>query len=530
MCRLCVEAAADGRPAPLGHASDPPARSDGGPARWDLPRRGFFKVAAATAAGAVAGAGLTAVGGSNASEASGYHGGSGAPGPRTGEEGVRTLLSGATLLTMDATVGNFAQGDVLIEGKRILQVGTNLSGAARSIDLRGKIVMPGFIDTHHHQFETALRGLLADSILRPDGTPQSELNYFDTVINRFTPVYRPEDVYINELFAGLSQLDAGVTTVLDISQIHNSPEHSDAAVRALKDTGRRAVFGYFEGSGAGARYPEDARRLRRQWFSSDDQLVTMAMGGELYLPVRESAWAIGRDLGLQIVNHVTGTSRAAMEALGQAGQIRNDNLFIHMTGMSDAVWRFVADAGAAVTLAPPIEMTMRHGTPPIQKAIDFGVAASLSSDVECTMTADMFTIMRSAFTLQRMLANEKTLAGLPAPALLKSRDVLRMATIDGARGLRLDRKVGSITPGKEADLVVLDAQALNVAPLNHAAGAVVTLMDRSNVFGVLVAGKVRKWDGRLLNVDLDRLRRELEQSRDRLFAAVNQPRNVLQGA
>ena len=211
--------------------------------------------------------------------------------------------------------------------------------------------------------------------------------YLEYVLLKFAPVYRPQDVYINELFGGLSQLDDGVTTVHDVSQIHYSPEHSDAAVRALFDTGRRAAFGYFEGAGqgiipspAGYAYPQDAYRLHKTFFRSTDQLVTMIMGGEVYIgqPTYTKAWSIGRDIGIPIAAHILspfGTSRrsgtcsppvpAATTPLPESPSIGSDNLFIHMTGMSDAGWKAVHDNGAQVSIAFPIEMNMRHGTPPI---------------------------------------------------------------------------------------------------------------------------------------------------------------------
>jgi len=198
-----------------------------------------------------------------------------------------------------------------------------------------------------------------------------------------------------------------------------------------------------------------------------------------------------------------------------------------MTGMSDMAWKMAADAGAHVSLSVPIEMTMRHGMPPIQKALDLGMQPSLSTDVECTMTADPFTQMRSAMTLQRAFVNEDALGGkTDCAAMVTSRDVLRFATIEGAKGLKLDRKTGSLTPGKEADIVLLDASAINVAPLNHATGAVVTLMDRSNVDTVMVAGRIRKWRGELLDADIPKLRSELEASRDHLFEASGIDRDV----
>lgn len=437
-----------------------------------------------------------------------------------GRSGRKTLIKGGAILSMDPVVGNHTKGDILIQGSKILAVGADLEVSdAAIIDASAMIVMPGFIDTHHHQFETALRSLLSDAILVNDGRPESTANYYEWMLQKFSVLYRPEDVYISELFGSIAQIDAGVTTVMDVSQIHHSPEHTDSAIAALKDAGRRAVLGYFEGWGDLACYPGDARRIRREHFASDDQLLTMVMGGEIYLPFHEEAWATGRELGLPIALHVVGTfgMQPTFDGLAMAGKFGPDNIFIHMTGMSDMAWQRAADAGAHISLSVPIEMQMRHGEPPLQKALDLGLQPSLSTDVECTMTADMFTQMRSTITLQRMIANEKALRGEDYPKLLSAVDVIRFATIEGARGLNLDHKTGSLTPGKEADIILLDATALNVAPLNHVPGAVVTLMERSNVSTVICAGVIRKWNGMLVGHDIGKLRRALEASRDYLF-------------
>ena len=170
----------------------------------------------------------------------------------SGRAGRRYIIRGGSVMSLDPKIGDFAQADVLVEGKKILAVGPNLqAGGAAEIDATGRIVMPGFIDTHHHQFETVLRSFLADGVLIKDnsGTAAGTTTYYEYILLTFAPVFRPQDVYINELFAGLSQLDDGVTTVHDVSQIHHTPQHSDAAVQALFDTGRRAAFGYFEGAG-----------------------------------------------------------------------------------------------------------------------------------------------------------------------------------------------------------------------------------------------------------------------------------------
>src|SRR6516225_4883733 len=308
----------------------------------------------------------------------------------SGAPGTRYVIRGGSVMSMDPKVGNFVQGDVLVEGKKILDVGRNLgAGGAAVIDATGRIVMPGFIDTHHHQFETALRSFLADGVLINDmsGTAAGTTTYYEYILLKFAPVYRPEDVYINELFGALSQLDDGVTTVHDVSQIHHTPQHSDAAIRALFDSGRRSAFGYFEGAGTNGphyAYPQDAFRIKQKYFSSTDQLVTMIMGGEVYLgdAIYEQSWNIGRQLGLQIAAHILSPFgiRPILNqlAVGQGGVnndigIGPDNLFIHMTGMSDLGWQAVHDKGAQVSIAFPIEMNMRHGMPPILKLQSLGM-------------------------------------------------------------------------------------------------------------------------------------------------------------
>jgi cytosine/adenosine deaminase-related metal-dependent hydrolase len=519
-------------------------------------RRNFLKGTAATGLAA----GAMGLFGSSAEA----HGHNVNPPPNTGRPGRRYVIRNGYVMTMEpgtpganSSFGEFIEGDVFVEGKTIKAIGRNLKvGNAAEIDARGKVVMPGFIDTHHHQAWTAIRSAIPDSILIDDGTgtASAEQNYFAHVLagptgtTGFARHFRPEDVYISELFGGLSQLDAGVTTVLDISQIHHSQQHSDAAIQALRDTGRRAMLGYFESAGnvAGNQYPQDATRLAG--ILSSDALVGFIMGGEVYLgePTYSAAWTIGRQLHVQIAAHILSPFgiRPILDdlAAGTAGVnndigIGPDNLFIHMTGMSDAGWNGVKNKGAQVSIAFPIEMNMRHGMPPIVKMQQLGLEPSLSTDVETNMTADFFTQMRSAMTMQRLVVNQAVLntgdfvtsVWPPCPAgqppLLNARDVLRFATINGAKALRLDKKTGSLKVGKEADIIILDGTHLNVFPMNNVPGAVVTMMERANVETVIVAGKIRKWDGSLLDVDEDQLRPRLAATRDFLYTAAGVPQN-----
>jgi 5-methylthioadenosine/S-adenosylhomocysteine deaminase len=427
-----------------------------------------------------------------------------------GTPSSRTLLKGGVVLSMDRAVGDFEQADVLIEGDRIAAVGPNLAASgAKTIDAAGTIVMPGFIDTHHHQYETILRGILADGILTG---PRS---YISDIQGILTPPYQPEDAFISELVASLSQINAGVTTGVDTSQVSHSPEHTDACIQGLKEAGRRTVFAYSPGVGPKALYPQDIRRLRAQYFSSDDQLLTLAMGGNANADV----WRLAREVKAPIVNHIVGNSQSLL-ALGKAGLMGPDNEYIHCTRLSKEAWQMIADTGGKLSIASPIEMQMRHGMPPIQEALDHGIRPSLSTDVETNMAADMFTQMRSVFTLQRALAAD-------GQRLLTCRDVLEFATIEGARCAHLDRKVGSLTPGKQADVIMLDAGAINVMPMNNAPGTVVTMMDTSNVRNVFIAGKLVKSNGALVGVDLKRIAGLLAKSRDAVLQRAKHARNLL---
>jgi 5-methylthioadenosine/S-adenosylhomocysteine deaminase len=429
----------------------------------------------------------------------------------------RILLKSGIVLTLDRALGDFETADVLIEGAKIAAVGRNLKAEAQTIDASNMIVMPGFVDTHHHQYETILRSIL------PDGLLNGPKSYVSDIQGIYTPVYRPEDARISELVASLSQINAGVTMGVDTSQVSHTPEHTDACIDGLREAGRRTLFAYSQGVGPGVRYPQDIRRLRTQYFASKEQLLTLAMGGGL----DANTWALAREVGAPIVNHVVGNT-AGLEAMGKAGLMKADNEYIHCTQLSKAAWKMIADTGGHVSIATAIEMQMRHGMPPIQEAIDHGVPPSLSSDVDVTMAQDPFTVMRAAFTLQRLNALQRARKGeANPPRLLTCRDVLEFATVNGARCLTLENKIGTLTPGKEADIVMLAADRINVWPLNNAPGAVVNLMNPMNVDTVFIAGKVKKWRGNLVGVDLPRVLRLVQEARDGVVRRAGFTMNLL---
>jgi cytosine/adenosine deaminase-related metal-dependent hydrolase len=428
--------------------------------------------------------------------------------------GERILLRGGTVLSMDPAIGDFDVADVLIEGSRIAAVGPNLDATAEIVDADNMIIMPGFVDTHRHMWQGQLRNILPNGLLR---------DYMRDITGSARSNYRPEDAYIGDLVTALGAINAGVTTVLDWSHIGNTQAHTDGAIDGLAESGVRGVYAYGGGTaGPGSEFPQDIRRLRAERFSTNDQLLTLALATG---PVAEH-WALAREVAAPITLHVNGSGAL----LPLADQMGPDVTYIHCPFLTEAEWQLVASTGGHISIAAPIEMKMGHGPPPVQQALDHGIRPSLSVDVETEMPGDFFTQMRSVLTLQRMDAlSRQRNDEANAPELLTVRDVIEFATIQGAIDNALDDKVGTLSPGKEADILMLRADAINVMPLNNAYGAVVLSMDTSNVDSVFIAGQARKWQGELVDVDLGRIRRLLDESRDYVLSAAGWPNTRLGG-
>jgi len=430
----------------------------------------------------------------------------------------RILIKGGVVLTLDRNVGDFGEADVLIEDGKIREVRPNIAvsgDAAAVVDAANRIVIPGFIDTHSHSYQGLLRNILARGVLNPD--------YNRDVQSALTPAYQAADAYAGGLATALGMIAMGTTAIVDISQVSHTPEHSDACIRAFQEAGIRAVYAYSRGAGADAQFPQDIVRLKRTYFNSQDQLLTLAMGAALDAKI----FTLAREVGVPTVLHIRLDSEPLL-ALGRARLLRPGDEYIHCTHLSDEAWRLIKDTGGHVSLSPPIEMAMGHGTPAIQDALDHGIRPSLSSDHGVTLAQDFFTIMRSTFTFQHLGLFQRARNGEQnLPPRLMCRDVLEFATIEGARCANLERKVGTLTPGKEADIVLLRADRLDVWPLNNAPGVVVNLMNPSHVDTVFIAGKVRKWRGNLVGVDVPRVLRLVQEARDAVVRRAGFTMNLL---
>ena len=435
----------------------------------------------------------------------------------------KTLLKNGIVLTLDKKVGNFHQADVLIEGTKIAALSPNLNAeGAQVIDASDMIVMPGFVDTHRHVWEGILRNIGTDVPLEGDAS------YLSFILNTLAPVYRPEDAYVGNLVGLYGAIDAGITTILDWSHIQATREHADAVIKALQESGMRAVFAY---GYPWWKYPDEnqdkwIRDVARQYFSSKEQLLTFAIAppGPEFAPfdATKAQWELARELDARITVHVgvgTAGKLGELGGMGRAGLLKDDTTYIHCTTLSDDEIKMIVDTGGTVSLASPVEMLMGHGMPPIQRFLDRGLRPSLSIDVETNVPNDMFTQIHSVISLQHAMIFDRKLAGKRnLPPFMTSRDVIECATIEGARANGLAHKTGTLTPGKEADLIMLRTDRPNILPVNDPIGAVVWGMDTSNVDSVFVAGKALKRNGQLLNVDLDNLRRMAYQSRDYVVA------------
>jgi cytosine/adenosine deaminase-related metal-dependent hydrolase len=428
------------------------------------------------------------------------------------------LLRGGSVVTLDKTIGDFDRGDVLIKGDKILDVGADLGDAAAGgkaivVDVKGMVVIPGLIDGHKHCWQNQFRGLIVDASIG---------EYMATVHAGFAKAYEPEDMYVGDMVTTLGLLDCGVTTVLDLSHNTRSPAHTDAVFRAYQQAGIRAVHASSAPS-AGSwdqHWPMDLERIRDAYHRPDG-LTTVRMG-----LVEMRPWPLekmvmhARDLGLAItMDGVCGHFSGEVEKLGHAKLLGPDVTLIHLSGITPLAWTMMQESGVRVTLATTSDeqIGLGNGESPVQEALDLGIRPSLSSDVEVSLAADMFTQMRHALSTQRMFQTKAAFDGkVERPSYITNRDVLEMCIVQGAQDLGLGSVTGSLTPGKFADIVCIAAWEFSNLPLNNAIGTIVQGTDRSTVRHVMVGGNPRKWNGKLVGQDIGKLRHDAAASRDKI--------------
>lgn len=434
----------------------------------------------------------------------------------------RTVLRGGWVVPMTPGRKPFV-GDVLVEGDRLVAVGeAEPDPDAEVVDCRRCIVLPGLVDTHRHLWQSALRGIAADWTLG---------QYFARIRGQLAGRFRPEDTYAGTLLGAVEALDAGVTTLVDWSHNLNGPEHADAGWQALVDAGGRAVFAYGATNDQalardGSPHPGDVRRLRSGVGADDGGRVTlgMALRGPEFSAIEaaEADWALARELGLPVTVHVGGGLRGAgghVAELARRGLLGPDTTYVHCNMLADAELDAIAAAGGRASVSPEVEANMGHGPAATTRLRARGIPTGLSVDVCTNVGGDLFGAMRTALSLARGAAHEaalargETLDRVPMTAA----EVLAMATVEGARAIGLDARVGSLEPGKQADVLVLRADGPNLAPLRDPVAATVLAAGVQNVDAVMVAGRWVKRDGRFCSRDVRAVVEQAERSHDHLL-------------
>lgn len=440
---------------------------------------------------------------------------------------MKLLITGGQVITMDPAIGN-GRFNVLIENDRIVDIGPEVQAhEAEQLDASGCIVIPGLINAHMHTWQTALRGVTANWTLP---------TYFRSVHAGLATCFNPDDLYIGTLVGALNQLNLGTTTLGDWCHNNPTPDHTDRAIDGLLESGIRAV--YFHGSPKPDPKPgqkhfseiphprSEIERLLKSRFASRDAKVTLGMAilGPHYstYEVSEHDFQLAAEFELIASMHCAGLEPKTpdgWERLAEDNLLGPTTNIVHGNNLTDAQLRMMIDRGVTFSVAPETEMTQGHGHPITGRLRDAGSAPSLGVDLESAIAGDMFTVARVALASQRALDNAQARADtgqLPAHSTISTSDALSWITIRGAEALGLQDRVGSLTPGKQADVVLIRADGLSMRPVHDPVSSVLMQGSAANVDTVLVAGEFKKRDGKLLYEHLERRLDELDASGRRI--------------
>jgi 5-methylthioadenosine/S-adenosylhomocysteine deaminase len=479
-------------------------------------RRRFLE---GTAMAGTLGALATGAGTALASEKTGRRGGGSERLPRRGE----FVVKGAHLLTMDPDLGEIERGDVHVRNGEIVSVGRG--GRGRRIDGSDTIVMPGLIDTHWHMWTAIHRSLASSS---PD-------NAYFALNLRLGRAFRPGDIYNGVRLALAEAVFSGITTVHDWSHNVRGPEYADANLRAHARTGLRARFSY--GTPQGHPATElmdlaDLERVKREWFDAGRlPLVHLGLAGrppgtvgpEVYRPEFEAA----RRLGLPVSYHANSNRAqgdlAMIAALDREGMLGPDTQLIHALYTTAEERAAIARSGSPVSVSPWSELLIGYGVTTVKQLLDAGVRLNLSVDtLPLTGNADMLNVIKLTLGLHRGQAEQEF--------SLSAQRALELATIEGARGLGIADRTGSLTPGKRADLIMIRTDALNMAPFTHAPNMVALAAQPANVDTVVVDGRILKRRGRLTSIDARKVMSRAERSLAEVTSRAGSARTAAAGA
>jgi len=427
--------------------------------------------------------------------------------------GRPVVLRGGTVLTMDDRKTVLTDADVLVVGERIEAVGPRLDVPEGTVDVdaSGGIVMPGMIDTHRHMWQTAMRGYGADWTLT---------QYFVWYYLEHGKTFRPEDIYAGNLLAGIESLDAGVTTTVDWSHGLQTTQHADAAVDALEEVPGRFVLAYGNiqaGPWEWSATPEFRDFVSRRIRGSDMLGFQMAFDvtGDPAFP-EKAAFEVARELGAPVTTHAGvwgATNDDGIRLMYENGFMTPETVYVHAATLTADSYHRIAATGGSVSVSTDSEQSCGQGYPPTWVLREHDIPVSLSMDTSVWWSGDLFSAMRTTLGADR--SREHLEAHAKGETVtnchLRAEQVVEWATRGGAKALGLDSVVGSLEPGKKADVVLIkNDHSPAMFPIINPYGHVAFQAQRGDVHTVLVNGRVVKHDHRLVDIDLGKARRTVE--------------------
>jgi len=420
--------------------------------------------------------------------------------------GRPVVFRNATVLTIDPSLGIIENGDVLVIGNRIETVGHHLAvpDGTAEIDASDGILMPGMVDTHRHMWQTALRGYGADWTLT---------NYFQFYYLNWGKIFRPEDIYAGNLLSAIESIDAGVTTTVDWSHGLQTVDHADAAVDAFEAVPGRFVLAYGNLLGAPWQWtkaPEFADFIKRRIDGRGDMLrmqIAFDVTGDPSFP-EKAAFEVAREFNLPVTTHAgvwSVTTDVGIRLMYDHGFMTPSTIYVHAASLSEDSYLRIAATGGSVSVATESEQNAGQGYPPTWQIRRYNIPVSLSMDTSVWWSADLFSAMRATLNADRAREhleahkNNKTVT----LSQLRAEQVVNWATLGGAKALGMDSIIGSITPGKKADLVLIkNDQSPVMFPLLNPYGHVVFQAGHADVHTVMIDGNVVKHNHRLIGIDL----------------------------
>lgn len=419
-------------------------------------------------------------------------------------------------MTMDNQHRLIKDCDVLVVGGVIKEIGPkiNAPGDALEIDAKGGIIMPGMIDTHRHMWQTAMRAYGADWTLS---------QYFVWYYLEHGRKFRPQDVFAGNLLSAIEAVDAGVTTSVDWSHGLQTTDHADAAVDALESVPGRFVLAYGNIQAAPWEWstkPELRDFVSRRFNGTNDllsfQIAFDVVAGPEF-PER-AAFEVARDLGVSVNTHagVLGANGDdSIRLMHDAGFMTPDTILVHCATLSDDSYQRIAASGASVSVSTESEQSAGQGYPSSWKLRQFDIPITLSHDTSVWWSADLFTAMRTTLgadrSRQHLEAHNKgeTVTQLD----LRAEEVIEWATRGGSKALGMDDKIGSLEVGKRADIVLVkNDQSPVMFPIVNPYGHIVMQTQRSEVHTVVINGNIVKHEHKLINIDLNKARKAVDET------------------